>query len=63
MVEWLAVVAFCVGEKCAFWSSSEKLLKTEAECRQVLGQAEAYFRGQGVSGLLSGCIPLKMIKI
>lgn len=63
MVEWIAIVAFCMGEQCGFWTNTDRPFLTEAECRKNLAEAQQYFKQNGAQGVLSGCVPLKWMKV
>jgi hypothetical protein len=63
MVEWLAVIAFCMNEQCAFWINLDKPFSNEAECRRGLAATELYLRQQGATSTLAACAPLKWLKV
>ena len=62
MIEWLAIVSFCLGEKCGFWANTERPYLSENECRKNLNHAENWFRDNGAQNFLSACIQLRWAK-
>lgn len=62
MFDWVAVIAFCLAEKCGFWANTDKPYFSENECRKNLKEAEGWFRDNGATAVLSACLQLRWTK-
>jgi hypothetical protein len=64
MIKFLAIIAFCVNGKCAFWVDSETPYYTEEECQMVVVKTMGEMVAQGLNPdeMLPACIPTKFYK-
>jgi hypothetical protein len=58
MVQWLAVVVFCVGGECAFWASIHEPLASKDECQALAAQVHVHFEEQGAELVAATCLPV-----
>ena len=63
MTEWLAVVVFCLGQECRFWSSTDKPFYKQSECQAIALEVERIFLENGAASTLSTCIPIRWVKV
>jgi hypothetical protein len=61
MTEWLAVIAFCVGNECAFWAETKFAYPRKEDCEARVLQMEAEMKKHGAVTIPT-CIPLRFVK-
>ena len=64
MAEWLAVIAFCIVDKCMFWADTQTPYASDSLCRHAVEQAQALLLQNGVrpEDMLSTCLPIRFVK-
>ena len=62
MIEWLAIVAFCVKGQCGFYAETKEPYTSEAACMVKVDQLESYLNKSGIETTFGGCIPVKFVR-
>jgi hypothetical protein len=62
MIEWLAIVAFCVKGECGFYAETKEPYTTEKLCLKKVDKIEYYLNSNGVETTFGGCIPIKFVR-
>jgi hypothetical protein len=62
MIEWLAIVAFCVKGECGFYAETKEPYISEAACMVKVDQLESYLNRNGIDTTFGGCIPVKFVR-
>lgn len=63
MIDFLAVVAFCVNQQCGFYADTTTPHQTKAKCEKRAEEMKEAIKQNGGHPLLTGCIPIKFIKV
>jgi hypothetical protein len=65
MVEWLAVIAFCINDQCMFWADTKTPHFSREACEAKVFQAEQMLQSKGVKPdeMMSTCLALKFEKV
>ena len=63
MTEWIAVIAFCAGNQCAFWAETKKPFYSQQDCEKAVLVMDNYLRENGATATIPGCIPLKFTRV
>jgi hypothetical protein len=62
MLEWIAVVVFCVQGQCGFWISTETTFRSQAECETVAYQVIEAFEKEELDLVSGTCAPLSLVR-
>jgi hypothetical protein len=63
MIDYLAVVAFCVGQQCGFYADNHTPFLNKQKCEQRLVEMQEALKQNGGVPLFAGCIPIKFVKV
>jgi hypothetical protein len=65
MVEWLAVIAFCINNQCMFWADTKTTHFSQETCAVKVYEAQKMLKSKGVKeeDMLSACLPLKFERV
>jgi hypothetical protein len=65
MVEWLAVIAFCMNDQCMFWADTKTPHFSQEACEVKIYEVQAALQSKGVKpeDMLSTCLPLKFERV
>ena len=63
MIDYLAIVAFCVGQQCGFYADTTTPYDTKLKCERKVLEMEDTLKQNGANPVFSGCIPLRFVKV
>jgi hypothetical protein len=65
MVEWLAVIAFCLDDQCMFWADTKTPHFSQETCEAKVIEVQMALASKGVKpeDMLSVCLPLKFERV
>lgn len=63
MIDYLALVVFCVGSQCGFYADTTTPFQTKEKCEKRVLEMEEILKQNNGQVALSGCIPIKFTKV
>ena len=63
MIDWLAVIVFCIGGECRFWADTKTPYETKEKCEAKVVEMYKYLQENDGNPAMGGCLPIRFTRV